>query len=62
MIQDYFSNRVLLYDTNEGTNKYIVTACVPQESVLGSLLYNVIHSEVLKLELPENYRIGFDYE
>ena len=34
IIENYFSNRILIYDTAEGTKKYNVTGGVPQGSVL----------------------------
>lgn len=52
-IRDYFVGKKHLYDTDEGPVDYLVYGKVPQESVLGQLLRNIIcdHALCIKLSL-----------
>nr|BAC57914.1 reverse transcriptase [Anopheles gambiae] len=60
IIGNYFRNRVLLYETNEGNRERVVTAGVPQGSVLGPTLWNLMYNEVLGLTLYDGASlIGF---
>lgn len=60
IMKSYFENRVLIYDTADGQKTVVVTAGVPQGSILGSALWNAMYDGVLILELPNGVEIvGF---
>lgn len=56
-LQSYFENRVLLYDTREGVKYHRVTGGVPQGSVLGPTLWNIMYDGILRIEKPHGSEI-----
>ena len=52
MIKSYLTNRLLVYDTEDGPKEYQITGGVPQDSVLRSPLWNIMYADILKIQLP----------
>lgn len=60
ILGSYFENRELLFETDDGAESIIITAGVPQGSLLGPALWNGMYDGVLRLKLPEGVQIvGF---
>lgn len=60
VIVDYLSERYLLYQTEDGTREYKISAGVPQGSVLGPFLWNVMYDGLLNMSLPSGaHLIGY---
>lgn len=52
LVVSYFTDRLLQYDTDDGSKVYKVSGEVPQGSVLGPLLWIVMYNGLLKLRIP----------
>lgn len=60
ILQNYLSDRTLIYDTCDGQREKQITSGAAQGSILGPDLWNITYDGILRIEMPENtYLIGY---
>lgn len=57
IVADYLDKRTLIYETENCLKEYRITAGVPQGSVLGPFLWNVMYDGLLNLDLPDGAKL-----
>ncbi|XP_049300385.1 uncharacterized protein LOC125773783, partial [Anopheles funestus] len=57
ILRSYFEDRRLVIDTSEGPVERNISAGVPQGSILGPTLWNVLYDGVLGVQLPEGAEV-----
>lgn len=60
MVEDYLSDRELIYDTTEGPRRKEVNAGAAQGSILGPDLWNISYDGILRMEMPDDtFLVGY---
>lgn len=57
MVEDYLSDRCLVYETTEGCGSMVVTAGAAQGSVLGPDLWNAAYDSLLRSSMPDECQL-----
>lgn len=60
VLEDYLSDRLLLYDTAQGPRETQITAGAAQGSILGPTLWNASYDDIFQLGMPEDtFLVGY---
>ncbi|GBP06855.1 Putative 115 kDa protein in type-1 retrotransposable element R1DM [Eumeta japonica] len=57
IVLSYFTDRVLKFDSKHGPEEYDNTGGLPQGSVLGPLLWNIMYDGLLRLTIPKSAKL-----
>ena len=58
MIDDYLSDRWMIYEGDKGSLKEEMTCGAPQASRVGPLVWNVMYYDFLRMDLPAGTSIS----
>lgn len=58
LLQSYLKDRALIAETTRGQKRYTMTCGVPQGSILGPILWNVLYNGTLEVPLPAGCKSG----
>lgn len=60
VLQDYLSERWVIFDTRDGPQKKQITSGAAQGSILGPNLWNINYDDILNLDMPEGvFLVGY---